>query len=176
MWKKWKMNKDMKTNLLFITWIICMLACSLPASGQEAKKDQRKMDRQAFQAKRNAYITAEIGLTADEAAEFIPLDNELKQKLFEAGRECRKLTRESLEKENVPDATYLKLIDCNLDSRIKALQLEKEYYEKFKQILPPQKLYKYQHADMKFMKEFMRDENPPGHDKKMPPPPSRKKR
>ena len=39
------------------------------AGAQEAKR----FDRAAFEAKRNAYIMAEIGLTPEEAAEFIPL-------------------------------------------------------------------------------------------------------
>ena len=38
------------------------------AGAQEAKR----FDRAAFEAKRNAYIMAEIGLTPEEAAEFIP--------------------------------------------------------------------------------------------------------
>jgi hypothetical protein len=140
-----------------------MLFGALSATAQKPDKDVRKFDKQAFQAKRNAYITAEIGLTADEAAEFIPLDNELKQKMFDTGRECRRLTRESRTKEVMPDAVYLKLIDCSIETRIKAAQLEKEYYEKFKRILSPSKLYKYQQADAKFMREFMMDGNPHEH-------------
>ncbi|MDR3262085.1 MAG: hypothetical protein LBT78_09690 [Tannerella sp.] len=143
----------MKRNVL-ITFMAVMLF-SLFAVAQESKDETRKFDKQSFQAKRNAYITAEIGLTANEAADFIPLDNELKEKLFEAGRECRKLIRESHSQEPLSDAAYLKLIDCSIETRIKEAQLEKEYYEKFKQILSPMKLYKYQQADFKFMKDFM---------------------
>ena len=39
---------------------------------------------------------------------------------------------------------------------IKRAQLEKEYYEKFKKILPPKKLYKYKRAEGKFAREFMK--------------------
>jgi len=35
-------------------------------------------------------------------------------------------------------------------------QLEKEYYEKFKKILSPKKLYRYKRAEGKFAREFMR--------------------
>ncbi|MDR3267956.1 MAG: hypothetical protein LBT83_02670 [Tannerella sp.] len=143
---------------LFITCIAVMLSGHF-VTAQEQKDDAQKFDKQAFQAKRNAYITAEIGLTADEAAEFIPLDNELKQKQFEAGQECRKLIRISRSQETLSDAACLKLIDCSIETRIKEAQLEKEYYEKFKHILSPVKLYKYQEADFKFMKEFMRGSN-----------------
>ena len=138
--------------------IICMavILFSHFTVGQE-QDEGRKFDRQSFQAKRNAYITAEIGLTPEEAARFIPLDNELKQKQFDAGRECRRLLRESRSQEAKSDKFYQELIDCMIETRIKEAQLEKEYYKKFKQILSPVKLYKYREADFKFMREFMRD-------------------
>jgi hypothetical protein len=125
------------------------------AVAQEEKDRTQKFDKQAFQAKRNAYITVEAGLTPDEAATFIPLDNELKQKQFDAGRECRKLHRKCRTQEKLSDEACLKLIDCNIETRLKEAQLEKEYYEKFKRILSPLKLYKYQQADFRFMREFM---------------------
>jgi hypothetical protein len=147
---------------IFIVFIAVVLFNHFVVA-QEEKSETRRFDRQSFQARRNAYITAEIGLTADEAATFIPLDNELKQKQFDAGRECRKLNRESRSQETLSDKAYIKLIDCNIETRLKEAQLEQEYYEKFKQILSPAKLYKYQQADFKFMREFMRgDDRRPG--------------
>jgi hypothetical protein len=142
------------------------------AVAQEETDRTQKFDKQAFQAKRNAYITIEAGLTADEAAAFIPLDNELKQKQYNAGRECRKRNRECRTgKEPLSDEACLKLIDCNIETRIREAQLEKEYYEKFKRILPPLKLYKYQQADFRFMREFMRDgERRPGTENEHPKP------
>ena len=94
-------------------------------------------------------------MSPDEAAKFIPLENEFKQKVFDVGRDCRTLTRESREKAKQSDAEYLKLIDCYLDNRIKEAQLEKEYFEKFKKILKPEKLYKYREADAKFSRELI---------------------
>ena len=35
----------------------------------------------------------------------------------------------------------------------------KEYYEKFKQVIPAKKLYKYKYAEGKFVREFMRGGN-----------------
>lgn len=119
-------------------------------------EEPRKFDKSAFQAKRNAYITAELKLTPDEAAVFIPLDNELKDKMFNIGRDCRRLFRETYQKEAISDELYQKIIDCYLDSRIKEATMEKEYYERFKKILSPEKLFKYQQADEKFMREFLR--------------------
>ncbi|MDR2918927.1 MAG: hypothetical protein LBV72_06135 [Tannerella sp.] len=144
----------MKKNI-FITLIAFLLCSSLNLMAQEQEK--KKFDKEAYQAKRNAYITAEIGLTADEAGDFIPLDNEFRQKMFDIGRECRRLGRESRSKEKLSDDDYLKLVDCQIDTKSKEAQIEKEYFEKFKKILSPEKLFKYQQADAKFMREFMRE-------------------
>jgi hypothetical protein len=98
-----------------------------------------------------------MGLTPEEAAAFIPLCNELQEKMFEAGRECRKLSKDLRHNQNATDADYLKVIDECVSVDMKQAQLEKEYYEKFKKILSPKKLYKYKRAEGKFAREFMRD-------------------
>ena len=142
-------------KIFFITFVAISVLLSFNATAQE-KKEQRHFDREAFEARRNAFITAEMGLTPEEAASFIPLCNELQEKMFEAGRECRKLSKEIRHKENPTDADYNKVIDECLDVEIKEAQLEKEYYEKFKKILSPKKLYRYKRAEGKFAREFMR--------------------
>ena len=68
------------------------LMAPTPSAAQKGDP-QKHIDREAFFARRNAYITAEAGLTADEAAAFIPLENELQRRKMEVGRECRKLAR-----------------------------------------------------------------------------------
>ena len=88
-------------KIFFITFVAISVLLSFNATAQE-KKDQRHFDREAFEARWNAFITAEVGLTPEEAAQFIPLCNELRQKKFEVGRECRKLSKEIRHKEN-PD-------------------------------------------------------------------------
>ena len=35
-------------------------------------------------------------------------------------------------------------------------QLEKEYFERFKKILSPEKVYKYRNAEYKFVRNFMK--------------------
>lgn len=142
-------------KIFFITFVALSVVCSLSAYAQGGKQ-HRNFDREAFQAKRNAFITAEVGLTPDEAAAFIPLCNELQEKMFEVGRNCRKLSKDLKHNENVTDADYMKVIDECVAVRIKEAQLEKEYYEKFKKILSPKKLYKYRRAEFKFARDFMK--------------------
>jgi len=122
---------------------------------------RQTFNRETFEKRRNTFIITEAGLTVEEAGRFLPLENEFKQKLFEVGMECRRLTRESQNNQKMSDADYKKMSDCYLESRIKEAQLEKEYFEKFNKILSPEKIYKYQQADTKFSREIVIERRPP---------------
>ncbi len=143
-------------KIFFITFVACSVVMTISASAQNGRQHPN-FDKEVYYAKRNAFITAEVGLTPQEAAEFIPLCNELQEKLFQVGRECRKLTRELKQDKEGTDADYLKAIDECVNVNMKQAQLEKEYYEKFKKILSPKKLYKYRRAEGMFAREYMKD-------------------
>jgi len=163
----------METRVLHL--IIAVVGFALVSAGAYSQNDndRQPFDRQEFMTKRNAYITAAIGLTSEEAVKFISLENELKTKQFECGRECRKMNRD-IRSQKLSNEIYLNLINCNIETRLKEAQLEKEYYEKFLQIISPEKLYKYQQAEFKFMREFMG--NPGDQQQHRPPPPPRQPR
>lgn len=143
-------------KIFIITFATVTVLFSLTLHAQENNLDKKHFNREAFIAKKNAFITAEIGLTPEEAEQFIPLCNELQQKKFELGRECRRLSREICRKEKPTDAEYTEVIDCSMRIRMEEAKLEKEYVEKFKKILSPGKLFKYQQAESKFVREFMK--------------------
>ncbi len=145
-------------KIFLVTFVAISVLLPITLSAQQ-NNPGRAFDREAFIAKRNAFITSEMGLTPEEAALFIPLCNELRQKKFEVGNDCRKLSRELDKRKNITDAEYLKTIDECLEVGVKEAELEKEYYAQFKKILPPAKLYKYRVAEFKFARYFMRNED-----------------
>ena len=81
------------SKIFFITFVAISVLFSSKVLAQ-GDKQHRHFDKEAFQAKRKAFITAEVGLTPEEAAAFIPLCNELQEKMFEVGRECRRLSKD----------------------------------------------------------------------------------
>ncbi|MBR5297952.1 MAG: hypothetical protein IKU29_08850 [Parabacteroides sp.] len=141
----------MKKILVFLFVVLCSFSSF-------AQNNQRQgFDKEAYLAKRNAFIMAEMGLTPDEAAAFIPLCNELHQKMYEAGRKYRKLSRALKQNKNASDADYLEAINEAVEADIRVAELERDYYQKFKEVLSPKKLYKYKDAEKKFTKEYMKD-------------------
>ena len=142
-------------KIVYLPFIVAVIFSMVDITVSAQTNERRAFNRADFGVKRNAFITSEMGLTSEETKNFIPLENEFKIKLFEIGRDCRRLTRESQNNKKISDAEYTKMIECYIDTRLKEAQIEKEYYEKFKKILTPEKIYKYQQADLKFSREYV---------------------
>ena len=122
-----------------------------------AQDGGRRLDRDDFFSKRNAFIAAAMDLTTEETDTFIPMDNELIHKKFELGRECRKIERELREKKDKTDDECKKLLKCKEDVKDKSSQLDREYQEKFKKVLSAEKMLKYERADRDFFESYFRN-------------------
>lgn len=116
---------------------------------------QQRFSKEQFKQKRAAFLKSELDLTPTEAAQFIPLSEELMEKKYELNRFAREKARAIRNRNNVSDAEYEVVIDTWINNRVKEALLEKEYYRKFKRVLPMYKLRKYQEVDMKFMRSVM---------------------
>jgi hypothetical protein len=143
-------------NKIFVVIFGALLMLSLEGVYAQDRADGH-FNREAFLIERRAFIITELALTPQEADLFVPLLDELQQKKYDAGYKCRKLSREIKQKKNPNDADYLNTIDECLEVGIKEAKLEKEYYEKFKKILPPEKLYKYKEVEYRFAREFVKN-------------------
>ena len=93
-------------NKIIIPIFALVLINSFTEVSAQEPKEQKSFNREAFESKRNAFITAEVGLTPEEAASFIPLCNETQKKKFEAGKEGRKKSRELRKAKEVKDELY----------------------------------------------------------------------
>ena len=118
---------------------------------------QKNFDLDAFRAEQEKIITQEAGLTPEEAKAFFPLYHEMNQKRFELNRDMRKQIKTVMSSNSVTAAQYLKIIDDRLDMHSKEVEIEKEYYVKFKKILPPEKLFKVSMAEIKMNKEILKN-------------------
>jgi hypothetical protein len=154
------------SKIFIITFALVLVLFPLGLNAQDKGKSDKAFDKESFVIKRSAFITAELSLTPEEAAVFMPLCEELQQKKYEAGLECRKLSREIKSKKNPTNSECTKVIDECLDVGVKEATLEKEYYEKFKKVLPAEKLCKYRDAERKFAREFMKNDRENGRKNK----------
>lgn len=138
--------------ITFVTFALLFSGSSMAHERQQG----RQFDRKAFIEKRNAFLVAEIGLTSEEAAKFIPMYNEFQGKKFEAGQKCRELSREIRRNNSATPADYTNVVDECVEVKLKEAEIDKEYFGKFKKILSPEKLYKLTSAEYRFAREFMK--------------------
>ena len=103
-----------------------------------------------------AFFTERAGLTEDEANAFFPLYNELQQKKRDLNREIRRIMREAAGPEATQEQS-LKAIDAQAETNIKIAELEKEYLQKFKEVLPATKILKVQNAEEQFNSQILKD-------------------
>lgn len=103
-----------------------------------------------------AFFTEKAQLTEDEAAAFFPLYNELQQKKRELNRDIRRVMRELAGAESSEEQS-LKAIDAQAETNIKIAELEKEYLQKFKKVLPASKILKVQNAEEQFNSQILKD-------------------
>ena len=146
-------------SLSALLMILSMQSVAYGKGHRQLQGRGQPFDRETFIAKRNVFITEKVSLTAEEAAVFIPLDNELMHKKFEIGRECRKIERELRNKKDKPDDECKKLLKCREEVKEKRDRLDREYLEKFKKILSAEQILKYQSADREFFEDYFRDRN-----------------
>ena len=133
-----------------------VLASTTNAQNQ---KKRTHFNREAYESQKNAYIIAELKLTPEEAATFIPLTNELEKKRFEVVSECKRVIRKVSKMETPTNEDYNNAIDVCFKTYQKEAEIINEYYPKFKKILSPEKLFKYRNVEMKFKQNFMRERN-----------------
>lgn len=106
---------------------------------------------QEFEKRKMEYIQKEAGLTPAEANKYFPLNNELTQKKFELHKQHREKIQRIKDNSNISDEEYRKLLENDVDIKVKEATLDKEYATKFEKVLTPEKLFKAQQAERDFM-------------------------
>ncbi len=149
----------MKTKNLILVLTLMLSASFASVSAQEGRSREQgnrpdpKEMKEKIQTMRSEFLKKELKLTDVEFKAFIPLYNEYADKKFELGSKAREVGHKLRDKENRTEENLWKVIDSDLDNQIKEAQLQKEYFYKFKVVLPAEKLINLKRAEIKFMEE-----------------------
>ncbi len=145
------MKKIVLIGILFLSANV-----SFNALAQSREEDRKARKEEFFQFRRE-FMTEQIGLTEQEAEQFFPLYDEMEKKKWEADRGARSLARRMANSETeVMDVEYEAAADALLEKGEKIVQIEREYYDKFKAILPSEKLFKFKYAQERLPRAMMK--------------------
>lgn len=118
--------------------VALLLLAVLPTQAQER-----------VEALRVAFITDRLALTPTEAQQFWPIYNEFKEK------------SDKIERQRPPDKTKLTnkeaedYIEKGLAAEESRIKLKREYYQKLKKVIPPQKLLELHRVEKDFKRELI---------------------
>ncbi len=127
---------------LFYIVLFAVLSFSSFAQGG-AKKEK-------IEALRVAFITEQLNLTTDESQKFWPVYNEYQDKLKAARREFKALPNTFATDKDAQD-----FLDAELLFKQREVSLFKEYYDKFKKVLPVKKVAQLRRAEEEFKKALI---------------------
>ena len=131
-----------------------MFLAAITASAQDNKRKPH-FSPEEFQAKQRAYITEKAELTTEEADAFFPLFFELQKKKFELERNARKDFRKQ-RGEQMSEEECRAFVYNMADVKIEIAKLEREYTDKYLQVLTPCKVRRVQYAEGSFQRDLMK--------------------
>jgi Spy/CpxP family protein refolding chaperone len=146
--------KIIKTRTILLLAFLCLTGIALsqpmgPPPKDRADRQQEKKDN--IEAMKIAFLTKQLDLTPEEAQKFWPVYNQYQDRLHEL-RKQRRLSEKDAKKniEELSDKELEQAIDNDFATRQKELDLQKEYNEKFKAVLPIRKVSKLYAAEEQF--------------------------
>ncbi len=113
--------------------------------------------REKIKAEKIKFIIEDLQLTESEKTNFIPLYKEYNKKLNKLHKAKKQKFREYKKNSlNMSDQELLKTADAIVNTEIKMAELKKEYLEKYKKILPAQKILLLYKAEQRFKKHLLK--------------------
>lgn len=117
----------------------------LQAQHPRAQKEER------IRAVKVAFITDALQMTSEEAQQFWPIYNEFEAKK----KELRKSSRLEKRATDLTEQEAEQLIASHFENQEKQLQLERNYFERFKQVLSARQLVKLHLAERNFKRKLV---------------------
>ncbi len=157
----------------FKTILVLLIISNLPnlAFGQHEKHN---IDKEKIKAMKVSFITQKLDLSSEEAQKFWPVYNEFEKKneaLFMERKKIRKISKSEIE---LTDKQIETNINNEFNIKQKELNLEKEYFTKFKAVIPIKKIEQLYLAQDQFKRELLRKIKKGGaNDANIPPPPNK---
>ncbi len=141
------------SRILFLFVLLALFSQATLAQGRHG----RELHRERFRSMRIAFFTEKLELTPEEAEKFWPLFNEFEKNREELIRNSRMRSREfSLQAEELSDQEAEEIINQHIETRKKELQLDIEFHNELKKILPPKKIMQLYITEVQFREYMLR--------------------
>ncbi len=145
----------MKKRLFTLAIALLAITVSM-AQEHSGPKEKRPFSPEEFKARQRTFITERAALTTEEADAFFPLFFELQKKKFEIEHNVRKDARKP-QGEKMNEEECREFVYRMADTKIEIARLEREYTDKYLNVLSACKLQKVLHAEGAFQRHLMKE-------------------
>lgn len=149
-----KLNPMYRKNFLSAVFSLVLVTFSLVSAAQMGERQEQ---HRQMEARRIAFLTAELELSPAEAQVFWPVYNEFNRKRDEMMVRHRTARNRLAELDQLTDAQLLELADMEIANMEEMTALRRQYHERFKEILPLRKVVKLYEAERNFNRNLLRE-------------------
>ena len=137
-----------KTNKLSIVLVITLFSTILSAQNDSNQKKEN------IEARKIAFFTSKMDLNTEESLNFWPVVNEMNAELKEIRNKNAhgKMILIDKKSEDLSDEKLEEILDARMQIGKEQMDIKIKYHEKFKKILPIQKVAKFYQATREFKK------------------------
>ena len=139
----------MKINRPFAFTLLALVICFQWATAQK-----RQPNEDIVKAHKVGFITTQLALTADEAAQFWPVYNAFEDQM--GNLRAKRRSSLKVDFESLSEKELKQLMIKRFDLESEELEIKKTYHNKFLEVLPTQKVAQLYHAEHEFRKELVR--------------------
>jgi len=140
----------MRAALKYMFLCAIVLAFAGNAAAQSGDSKREKID-----ALRATYIARKVNFSTQESQAFWPLYNEMNDKLEAARKTFRLQYNSTTNYDFKTDREAEMYLNAELNLKQKEFELYKEYYDKFKKVMPVKKVVALKRAEEDFKKEII---------------------
>lgn len=142
-------------SIILLSFAIFLFGSSVFSQEKELTPEERHAK---LKAKKVAVITERLDLSVEEAQEFWPVYNELEKKV-EAINNQRKEYHEKikLHLDELSNSEKEEIADAMVDTDIQEANLKMEYHNRYKKILPIDKVIRLYQTEHQFKRELIRE-------------------
>jgi len=142
--------------LTLVSFLWLSLAGSLAMWGAPQSPGEREQWMTEMRQYKRIYLTKELELTREQQNKFYPLYEEMEDQEAKINDDARAMEKRVSELPNASDLEYEKATEAMYDAAVRSAQLEREFLEKFKEILSREQLFRLKAVERQFNREMMR--------------------
>lgn len=135
--------------------------CGADAVAQKQAREKISLqDRQRWLSEmrnfKHDFLIKELSLTKEQQSEFLPVYEEMDDKLSKISTETRELEEKVISLDEASDTEIEAVSRAMFEQKYREGQVELEYYSKFKEVLTPKQLLRLKNAERKFTQQLVR--------------------